>query len=736
MKKIRLLIIANFTILICITALLFSCSLDPNNDGGDSSTSEPEPEPIEESLPPLANRIVPIEYEVSGYIVQDYDTGKSVRVYSQFIDGKRSWGWKRRIYFYQDDGYGYAPEGVGRRCVYSYDELERLYSANPGVYPEKAVSDDWFDFTGDSEHGTVNTREWAFYYPNPANRNGLMYHVTMGDGGNIHDEKFILKLTNNNKGKFQEITMQAQEVGEEKPTIYTLKLHTTHPVTIRYKKADGEREKLINAGDNFTKELFGTSSWSTGYRFFIEFDAVYEKPVTICFTDSKGGGLSGKVSYYDNGNWYPLGFTDESGSLEAKLLSKKYTFKIEYEGGVHTKEQDLAQNNLVEFQTISCMVKMTNSDGTVFRFSEKTPVSYTGSDGLVYNFDSAPLAAKAVYKELLPCEYTFHLDFPYDPAPQDIVQDISKTPAVDFQLNIQLSGTFDIETLLPYLMALQEYGIEYSAQSGGDPLFLTMQYIRRQGSYNEGKFPLVAGEVDINFVNMVSTTDPVLPHLFDGNSFPMNDTFTSRTIDFNHLMVVIAAELYNTPITLDWDNIKVELIGEHYIDQLSGWAGDLQTVISDLRSDPGYQNNYPALYQIAVHYIGNPHGEGKMSIEDTLADIDAKNIACKITDSGNRNLCTVLSEYYGSENSKRYTAFLDNIEIAGLTKEGALKHYVDIFTKEFIIYIPTVEKLIWPLYKGANAYPTENELKAIRVAFWHFMDAKLRAEGSPGLGDI
>ncbi|MDG0794948.1 heparinase II/III family protein [Cohnella ginsengisoli] len=147
--------------------------------------------------------------------------------------------------------------------------------------------------------------------------------------------------------------------------------------------------------------------------------------VTVQLTDSDGDPLAGAtVSYYDAG-WQTFGTTDATGAATKSLTEKTYTFHIEYEGTYLEKAQDTGADPLVAFQTVNVRAQLKDSQGNPL---EDGVVSYYGAGGWK-TFGNA--TGGEVGKELLPGNYTFHMD--YEGTRMDKAQDTGADPVVVFQ---------------------------------------------------------------------------------------------------------------------------------------------------------------------------------------------------------------------------------------------------------------------------------------------------------------
>ncbi len=120
-------------------------------------------------------------------------------------------------------------------------------------------------------------------------------------------------------------------------------------------------------------------------------------------------------------------------------------------------------------------------------------------------------------------------------------------------------------------------------------------------------------------------------------------------IDFLHLLVTLGAERFG----------RVDA-------NLAGWAGDLQSFIRDLKLvTHGQELTKDGLFATACDIISHydnyreHFNDPKFPIADLLADLDAKNIACRY--DKNKYLSYVLKDYYTNYCKSRFDDFVSNM---------------------------------------------------------------------------
>ncbi len=195
------------------------------------------------------------------------------------------------------------------------------------------------------------------------------------------------------------------------------------------------------------------------------------------------------------------------------------------------------------------------------------------------------------------------------------------------------------------LNELLDYANGYAPNKGAsDKQLLVLQYIRHI-KYGNGLWPIAAGSTDSAFVNYVNGKNPNMNTIFNGNENSYGNYLydvEGNKIDFYHLVATLNGLLYNTP----WEyNL---LISETEINDMCGWAGDLQQLIKN--------NIYPVsvdedIYNKTYSRLGNDNYAFSMS--DFRADIDAINIYNGIDAATAIN--KLIAYYSGNSCTQRYS---------------------------------------------------------------------------------
>ena len=241
-----------------------------------------------------------------------------------------------------------------------------------------------------------------------------------------------------------------------------------------------------------------------------------------------------------------------------------------------------------------------------------------------------------------------------------------------------------IETLLIYA---RQYRNNYNLEDL-DTLKLAIQFIR-ESEYNGSDWNITAGNINYDFINYVKRNDLELYDYFQkGNK--IYDGY-GNGIDLKHFAATLNALLFTslTPKGIT-ENYQV-LVGDKTIDNLAGWAGDLQTFIlynvlpNVIRN--GKQDDYSYAYYCTMQLLGGENTYFSMS--DLYADIDSVVINDLL--SNEMSFMDALIYHYSEGYKTRYATFFDIQDIHNKAELGGMVHK---YSKQTI-----VPSITWPLYK-------------------------------------
>lgn len=253
----------------------------------------------------------------------------------------------------------------------------------------------------------------------------------------------------------------------------------------------------------------------------------------------------------------------------------------------------------------------------------------------------------------------------------------------------------------------------YEDISDSSALMLALQFIRR-GYYNDYNWNTVAGTIDASFVAYVQANNPDIYNYFtvlkEGDlSAQMLVRCPSGLgeIDFVHLCAVLNGLLY------DSTGFKAFVVGESSVDDLCGWAGDLQTLVKQVLIETNYSNDAEEIYNRAYLLLGaESETDSYFSMSDLLADTDAYNIWNIINVS---NPVATFTSYYSTGIETRFTDFTN-----GWTKSEiyvCARYYTD---NEFFLMVD------WPLLREFEVSVTQAD--AVASAFTDYIWERIQDE--------
>lgn len=146
--------------------------------------------------------------------------------------------------------------------------------------------------------------------------------------------------------------------------------------------------------------------------------------------------------------------------------------------------------------------------------------------------------------------------------------------------------------------------------------------------------------------------------------------------------------------------------------QLSGWAGDLQTLIYDIKVHANEENSN--LNEVAKKYICSDESE-YFKEDDMFSDIDADNIVYLYNQS--ELLSDVLKDYYNNVYKDRFKIFVDNY--GGIEKleekadefthgDNPVKHYFMKDKAEEAAYTLEIRKQYEESFEGYKYYTSSD----------------------------
>lgn len=265
------------------------------------------------------------------------------------------------------------------------------------------------------------------------------------------------------------------------------------------------------------------------------------------------------------------------------------------------------------------------------------------------------------------------------------------------------SDATDVKTLVKRLEYLEKLTDSYLRELQKNPRTnvsrkpveindYNLEFIRYNSKVYAGfKWAITAGTIDERHVQYVESKSKSLSKFFEpnGEGAFLKDPVTGNKIDFLHMAATLDGILSVSPIP----------------DDLSGWAGDLQTAVIDFQRNTNDSNDLKILQKEAKKIIG---GNSSFSTSDLLADIDAVNIANMIRENSKLHLSDAIEKYYSKsgEVNRRFSEFIESFGGKKEFKEAV--NSVNLKTGPIVMDSGKFEKY---------GIPTDNQVKAIREAF-------------------
>ena len=281
-----------------------------------------------------------------------------------------------------------------------------------------------------------------------------------------------------------------------------------------------------------------------------------------------------------------------------------------------------------------------------------------------------------------------------------------------------IARDFEIKIYRSYVVVSSHTQNLYNAALSYDSLpknalLLTLQFIRC-GRYNNDEWKTVAGDIDMDFVEYIENNYPQLYSelmIIPGDDYFFEDPNKMGEIDFIHMCATLNGLLY------DSKGFESAVAGENNIDNLCGWAGDLQTLCIDILRHTDNSNNYETIYDATLTLLSNQDSSvTSFSMSDLLADVDAYNLYNGIN-SDRSNFIRAFNEYYSSQYSMRFTNFTNS-----WSKQRIYDCVRCYTTNTFFLGID------WPLLKGYKITSTQSD--AIAQAFTDYIWGLIQDENN------
>ncbi|ADU26781.1 hypothetical protein [Ethanoligenens harbinense] len=344
----------------------------------------------------------------------------------------------------------------------------------------------------------------------------------------------------------------------------------------------------------------------------------------------------------------------------------------------------------------------------------------------VYVYDSngtqvygVPVTANQYRSDLASLKYGngyhgFSTSIPWDYLPQGELKVVayavdgsgSNVQIYNMQKGNPYRPDYSYTTMGHYLSKLTDAVNHYKSITGKETsaLEFALQYIRR-GVYNDSRWVQAAGPVSnemISYINSNSTYKD-LQYYFTNDPIVLTDSFTGAQIDATHMFATLHVLVHDTvPGEASW---LPATFGEPIIDDLGGWAGDLETFQQDVIRRSGNSDDYQYNYNIAILLLRQDEGSS-FSMPDLYADADALNINTDLNQFNN-SLSDAFLNYYGAKAKKRYTSFTEK-------RFGSNREDILIGAMDYVMPTSLIAQYS-PLMK--DCHPTSNQANAVIQAF-------------------
>jgi RHS repeat-associated protein len=178
---------------------------------------------------------------------------------------------------------------------------------------------------------------------------------------------------------------------------------------------------------------------------------------------------------------------------------------------------------------------------------------------------------------------------------------------------------------------------------------MVSRLLRDFGGYTNIKWNLTSGSVDSDFREQIDRNlAEVVSKFGKGGAFNrIKDPITGIELDMSHMHATLSSYLYNKT-------------GKRIRMELAGWAGDMHTYSKRLAEyDRNLEIEIRDLNQFAAENLGSKSGYNEtFSLEDLIADVDARNIAILVKQR-EMSVTDAIEQYYLSGGvQKRFTSFI------------------------------------------------------------------------------
>lgn len=434
-------------------------------------------------------------------------------------------------------------------------------------------------------------------------------------------------------------------------------------------------------------------------------------------------------------------FADLNGDFQSQLLQVAQSIRDEVAGGQWIVLGDCAGPSDSTFlpRVVRLAAPLREGSGTDTDKDGASDIAELGGSVTTATIDIRPWSEKLARNGTPSAVYSWpslpsYVNYVSDPTQADTDRDLDADGVDPHPMAYQLNDNF-----IDKLRQLEELAYSYTRANGiGQDIlkygtdieyWYIASFVRQfNPNYLGGtKWPGVGGPVDNGFKDYVMDWDAkqsdtrkrLVPYFESTTSVNANEK--GDAVDLRHWGATLSAYIYETGIgdtgRLEKDpsfkGLAESFMPEYHLDNLAGWAGDLQTLMLDgykryVKTGKIGSEDFVNRYRDAFYgLIGGD--DTTFSMDDMYADTDSYNVYTSIKWT-HHGFADGVREYYSSGRLKRYHSFSNywsRSKVFDLTKTYTNSKYLVI---------------TWPLLKEGGQCPiTPDQSEAAARAFTDFI---------------
>jgi hypothetical protein len=251
-----------------------------------------------------------------------------------------------------------------------------------------------------------------------------------------------------------------------------------------------------------------------------------------------------------------------------------------------------------------------------------------------------------------------------------------------------------------------------------------------KSNYINKNWIATAGKINDDYIDYVKQNDKDTYNYFGSHreiysgkyfSAENGESKDSGLIDLYHLFATLNALCHNSGIEDAKDYFLINkdesflgaikmgaattLMPDTIIDELAGWAGDLQSIMRDVIVNNKERDNTIEVRRVAMKYVISNGDFSKFPLSDLYTDYDAVNLYYKVYygQSKNNTITEKVRKYYSIDYTNRFRSYLYNTYI---TDESKFYDYLydDAYPYMLLKFqILGIGLNTWPLYNNPDA---------------------------------